>query len=643
MQSSPKQPAMTMSFQLFDLTASSEKAPTGTGGNHTPHLSSNASSSNCSNGATGAVAAVGRQPEELHRNNGANLTSLGKTHATVAPGLALQDNRVPAPLNSRQQQHGSSVSMPQPPVCAQHLPAPLNNATAPSLTLVNPFSAPAPVPAAFSGAADPVPPFGGGLHSVMDQPRTNAGPYTAAVPPAFVLPKSGGSNGQPLAATAYNCNPPFGNQPAGGYKALANPTRPIMQGRVRPAVKKTAGLTIKSHPTAPLAAAAMQYSLAPDTPDTPGPDSPNESSATPLQPEQQTVERVAATDKPPSENEKHIHDPFRADVQIAEPEIISVTEKPLSESENHNHKPIGADVQTAEPMSRSGREKRNDEPDVQAAEPKSGSETEEPPIRSDVQSTEPESRVASEPPRPPVKKTPLVEEVTEVVFPPDFFEAKKQEGDEVTPVDYLAKLGQMFVKGGGDEKSGIYETNRKCPFWEAVKPVRSSGPMPGAKARQPLTPRRRRGRRHRDTQKINTKSIATEVYGDTRYVGVLQGTGKLTLQSVTTRERYGRLDTATTRDYWILPVDYYVAQMEGLDTARKQGDADGSTDEDGPPSSRSRRRRRQRGEEPERMAKKVKPPQITASSVRVGANYQIEIAPRLGDYRAGGDVADIPR
>ncbi|CAB9499857.1 Chromodomain-helicase-DNA-binding protein 5 [Seminavis robusta] len=266
---------------------------------------------------------------------------------------------------------------------------------------------------------------------------------------------------------------------------------------------------------------------------------------------------------------------------------------------------------------------------------------------------EKQSAPATEP-RP--KLPSAVEEVTKVVLPNGFLNNDAKD----MALDPYSKLANLWSQENNNDAAYETWTNPKGrPLWDNVKPpipripaaVPPGGtPDPSSDESDVAMPQAKAGKQPRVTparRKIYT--MATDVYADTRYIGVFAKKAKLMKQGAKTTSRLGRLDAARFRDYKLLPVDYFVGPMEGLraevvkaEAKRKEKESD---DQDGSPSGGRPRRRRRKPQEHAIVPPPPREPpkKCPKTSVRVGRKYQASIPPRMLSQSFEPDMSYVPQ
>lgn len=283
------------------------------------------------------------------------------------------------------------------------------------------------------------------------------------------------------------------------------------------------------------------------------------------------------------------------------------------------------------------------------------------------------------------KPASVVEDVTQVVLPAGFFNASKttedasaknsQVGGEGKTQDAISRLAELLIKAGGEDKAGILKHTpsknsawknrvKKIPKWPPTYPPPdesdSSLSTSSSVASVPDPPDRKAIRRQqrKDLANWTPKSLAKEVYGDSRYFGSTAQKGKLVIHEGW--EEMGPLEMTKFRDYRLYPVDYHVTEILGLNSrkanrAKVEEAAESSSDEESEESvqevtSRGRKRKRvRRLAEEQRLTtprkrgvgrpKKEAP---AAGRTRVGDKYQASVAARpFSDFRES-DSSYVP-
>ena len=162
------------------------------------------------------------------------------------------------------------------------------------------------------------------------------------------------------------------------------------------------------------------------------------------------------------------------------------------------------------------------------------------------------------------------------LFKKPFFCPKEFFFDQSEGATAYSKLAQKFKDAGGDEQ--IYEEWRNPDYsssWHLPMPNPRDSPIAVPDASLP-----------EHICRDSAPSVVSDVDFDSRFYG-LSNLGDLIPQSQKTMIHYGHIDRARHRDYRVLSVDYYIANLDEQQTqivGRRSGAV----------SSSSRGRRRQR-------------------------------------------------
>jgi len=269
-----------------------------------------------------------------------------------------------------------------------------------------------------------------------------------------------------------------------------------------------------------------------------------------------------------------------------------------------------------------------------------------------------------------------VEETTEVILPPNFFQFDNKQlaeekgdgnpGGSGKDQDAISRLATLISNAGGEDKSGIFKiySTYNSPWRTRVKITPRDPP--------PYTPRddasvssassefsmeeaaqvqmNQANASHQNSSSSSSSSstsLAKDVFVDSRYFQVHAVNGRIEVQDPQKiREVFGPLDKAKFRDYRIYPVDYHLTGVKGLNSKEKPKRAnkpkemtfDAETTEEEvsdelETTSRGRKRRRVQRftvEQAGTIRKKRSPPKDEKEHVasRVGGQYQAVVPAR---------------
>lgn len=227
---------------------------------------------------------------------------------------------------------------------------------------------------------------------------------------------------------------------------------------------------------------------------------------------------------------------------------------------------------------------------------------------------------------------PVVMEINKVNIPKDFI--TRMAGEK----DIYAKLPEFWAKYGRPDDTYVNWTNPDAPsLWELttirhreapIVPPPPGSPSSASSDTSVASPSSTPNGKVAGKNKRRVASVVSQVHADSRYIGVGNKRAKLMAQSTKTQNKLGPLDTAQFRDYRLLPIDYFVAPLEGFEAQAEQEAAEEKEEEEGGRPRRSRRPpqpvQQQLLTPPPPKEKKKKRRQITKTSVFVGKNHQVD-------------------
>ena len=290
--------------------------------------------------------------------------------------------------------------------------------------------------------------------------------------------------------------------------------------------------------------------------------------------------------------------------------------------------------------------------------------------------------------KPTPKKLPAsaVEDVTEVILPPGFFNAREKAEDECAESsqlggerksqDAISRLAELLIKAGGEDKAGIFKyTPSKNSAWKnrikmlpkwpptypppdvsdssdsSVSSASSVSSLPNPLGRKTSAAIRRQQRK--DLANWAPKSLAQEVYGDSRYFSSRAEKGKLVVQEGW--EEMGPFEMTKFRDYRLYPADTHLIKILGLNSrkankakVKEAAESDEESVEEVTSRGRKRKRVRRLAEEQrlttprKRGVGRPKKEGPAAGRTRVGDKYQASVAARPFSNLRESDSSNVP-